>query len=137
MIMSTEKIFPRLLAVAFVSALSFNLASCSSGSGADAGECARMFLENCLSGDMDSARRYCSSELYEEAEAALHNDADSSVLAIYREMIADTEISVSGAENAGEDSVIVSLRMQGQGREYEGRLLAVKRSGEWEITDIL
>lgn len=134
--MSTEKIFPRLLAVAFVSVLSFNLASCSSGSGADAGECARMFLENCLSGDMDSAKRYCSSELYEEAETALHN-ADSSVLAIYREMIADTEISVSGTENAGEDSVIVSLRMQGQGREYEGRLLAVKRSGEWKITDIL
>ena len=52
-------------------------------------------------------------------------------------MIADTEISVSGTENAGEDSVIVSLRMQGQGREYEGRLLAVKRSGEWKITDIL
>ena len=86
---------------------------------------------------MDSARRYCSSELYEEAETALHNDADSSVLVIYREMIADTEISVSGTENAGEDSVIVSLRMQGQGREYEGRLLAVKRSGEWKITDIL
>lgn len=127
--------FVFVLAVAALALASF--ASCASQGGDSAEETVETFLGHWLNAQVDSLKGYCSEEVFEAMRCAIEPEADSAVAIAFREMLSSTKIvSCKAAREMGEDSVIVSVGLEGGGMDYRGDFLTVRKDGKWKITDI-
>ncbi len=132
--------FRFMAAVLAVVSVPFMVSSCNGNGEASAEDVARMFMNCCLSGDMEGVHEYCSPSVAEEAEDIFgdKDDVDSNVNAVFREMLLQTEIVSGKTAKNGKDSAMVSLRMRGASGEYESSLLLVRSDEKgWKVQEIV